>query len=169
MQGFAKRHANRVSGLILSQTGPPGEIAPGKGRFWALVVSLMPTGVIRWLFARLVGAMVKRMPGAEFWRGFYSGELEGFTREVLARRYLLTSDLVESLDWTSEAPDAWAGPVRILFSRKDAMVGSKMRSALSALYPQADTHVFQSDGHGAYVYDPVGFCQTVAAAVESQA
>ncbi len=47
------------------------------------------------------------------------------------------------------------------------MVGSKMRIELSALYPDADTHVFQSDGHGAYVYDPLGFSQTVASALES--
>ncbi len=78
-----------------------------------------------------------------------------------------SSYFVESYDWRLEAPDAWRGPVTILLSRKDAMVGSKMRIELSALYPDAATHVFQSDGHGAYVYDPLGFSQTVASALES--
>ena len=84
-------------------------------------------------------------------------------------RYLLTSDLVEVLDWAPDAPDTWEGPVTLLFSRKDALVGSKKRAALSSLYPQADTHVFQTDGHGSYVYDPIGFSRIVANAVESQA
>ena len=169
VQAFAKSHPERVARLILSQTGSPGGIPPGKGRFWARVVSMMPTGLIRWLFARLIGVMVKRMPGKDFWLPFYTEEIKRLDRRGLATRYLLTSDFVESYDWTPEAADAWRGPVTILSSRKDAMVGNKMRTALTALYPDADTHVFQSEGHGAYVYDPVGFSQTVASAMEAQA
>ena len=169
VQAFAKSHPERVARLILAQTGSPGGIAPGKGRFWARIVSVLPTGLIRWLFARLVGTMLKRTPGREFWLPFYSEEIKRLDRQGLASRYLLMSDFVESYDWTPEAADAWNGPVTILLSRKDAMVGSKMRTALSALYPDADTHVFQTEGHGAYVYDPVGFSQTVASALESQA
>ncbi len=167
VQAFAKSHPERVARLILAQTGSPGAIAPGKGRFWARVASIVPTGLIRWLFTRLVGTMLKRMPCRDFWLPFYSEEIRRLDRRRLANRYLLTSDFVESYDWTLEAVDAWRGPVTILFSRKDAMVGSKMRTALTALYPDADTHVLQSEGHGAYVYDPVGFSQTVASALES--
>ena len=168
VQAFAKSHPERVARLILSQTGSPGGIAPGKGRFWARIVSVLPTALIRWLLARLVGTMLKRMPGREFWLPFYSEEIKRLDRQGVASRYLLTSDFVESYDWTPEAADAWTGPVTILLSRKDAMVGSSMRTALSALYADADTHVFQTEGHGAYVYDPVGFSQTVASALESQ-
>ncbi len=135
----------------------------------ARIVSVLPTALIRWLFTRLVGAMLKRMPGREFWLPFYSGEIERLDRQGLVSRYLLMSDFVESYDWTPEAADAWSGPVTILLSRKDAMVGSKMRTALLALYPDADTHVFQTKGHGAYTSDPVGFSQAVASALESQA
>lgn len=165
VQAFAKSHPERVARLILSQTGSPGGIAPGKGRFWARIASVLPTALIRWLFTRLVGAMLKRVPAKEFWLRFYSEEIERLDRQGLVSRYLLTSDFVESYDWTPEAADAWSGPVTILLSRKDAMVGSRMRTVLSALYPDADTHVFQTEGHGAYVYDPVGFSQTVASAL----
>ncbi len=167
VQAFAKSHPERVVRLILAQTGPPGEIGPGKGRFWARVVSVLPTGLIRWLFERLVRGMLKRTPGKKFWMAFYSEEIQRLDRKSLASRYLLTSDLVESFVWTPDAHDAWKGLVTILFSRKDAMVGSKMRTALSALYPDADTHVFQTDGHAAYIHDPVGFSQTVASALGS--
>jgi len=169
VQAFAKSHPERVARLILSQTGSPGGIPPGKGRFWARIASVLPTALIRWLFARLVSAMLKRMPAKEFWLPFYSEEIERFDRQGLVSRYLLMSDFVESYEWTPEASDAWSGPVTILFSRKDAMVGSSMRTELSALYPDADTHVFQSEGHGAYVYDPVGFSRTVASALDSSA
>ena len=169
VQTFAKSHPERVARLILAQTGSPGGIPPGKGRFWARVVSVLPTALIRWLFTRLVSAMVKRMPGREFWLPFYSGEIKRLDRQGLVSRYLLMSDFVESYDWRPEAADAWCGPVTILLSRKDAMVGSKMRTALLALYPDADTHVFQTKGHGAYTSDPVGFSQAVASALESQA
>ncbi len=168
VQAFAKSHPERVACLLLSQTGSPGGIPPGKGRFWARIASVLPTALIRWLFTRLVSAMLKRMPGKEFWLPFYSEEIKRIDRHGLVSRYLLMSDFVESYDWTPEASDAWSGPVTILLSRKDAMVGSKMRTALSALYPDADTHIFQSEGHGAYVYDPVGFSQTVSSALDSQ-
>ncbi len=167
VQALAKSHPERVARLILSQTGSPASIAPGKGRFWARIAAVFPTRLIRWLFARLLSAMLKRMPAKEFWMPFYFEEIERLDREGLENRYLLMSDFVESYDWRLEAPDAWRGPVTILLSRKDAMVGSKMRIELSALYPDAATHVFQSDGHGAYVYDPLGFSQTVASALES--
>ncbi len=169
VQAFAKSHPERVDRLILSQTGSPGGIAPGKGRFWARIVSVLPTGLIRWLFTRLVGVMLKPVPGREFWLRFYSEEIKRLDRQGMASRYLLLSDFVGSYDWTPEAADAWSGPVTILLSRKDAMVGSKMRTTLSALYPDADTHVFQTEGHGAYVYDPVGFSQTVASALRGRA
>ena len=167
VQAFAKSHPERVDRLILAQTGSPGEIAPGKGRFWARIASVLPTWLIRWLFARLLSVMLKRMPAKEFWLPFYTEEVGRLDREGLVNRYLLMSDFVESYDWRPEATDAWTGAVTILLSRKDAMVGSKMRTALSVLYPDADTHVFQSDGHGAYVHDPVGFSQTAASALES--
>ncbi len=60
VQAFAKSHPERVARLILSQTVSPAGIPPGKGRFWARIASVLPTGLIRWLFARLVSAMLKR-------------------------------------------------------------------------------------------------------------
>ncbi len=162
IQAFAQTHPERVTGLILSQTGSPGGLGP-KSRFWARAVRWIPLFVLRGLLRLLLGKMLGKVTNGAFWSDHYQGVVDSLDQNSLPSRYELTADLAESLEWAHGGAGLWDGPVTILQSRRDSLVNRRTKDALRELYPSADTEFFPTDGHGAYVHDPLGFSRTVGA------
>jgi pimeloyl-ACP methyl ester carboxylesterase len=162
IQAFAQSHPERVTKLILSQTGSPGGLG-GKGRFWARAVRLIPLFVLKGLLRLLLRKMLGKVPDGAFWNDHYRGVVDSLDHASLKSRYELAADLAESYEWTPGAAGLWDGPVTILQSHNDSMVNRRTKDALGELYPSATSGWFPTDGHGAYVHDPLGFTRSVKA------
>jgi len=163
-QCFVRTYPDRVSKLILLNTGIPDErlgIATKRGK---PLVTLLPLGIVRFLVSTLlVKALSVRPEEQLFW--------QAMLRELVG--HLTRADLVSSFDETIDyrlhyhfSPgdlQTWPGNVLILQSDDDPATKPVMRQALRDLYPQAHLHTFHRAGHTPFLSQPDEFYPRVCA------
>ena len=158
-QCFVRKYPDRVSKLILMNTGIPDEQLGRATQRGKPLVTLLPLGIVRFLVSTLVleKALSVRPEEQLFW--------QAMMHELVA--HLTRSDMVSSFDETIDyrlhyhfSPDdltAWPGNVLILQSDDDPATKSAMRMALRNLYPQAQVHTFHQAGHTPFLSQPDEF------------
>lgn len=153
-QAFARRHPARVASLILAQSGAPRPARAVLSRALAAIVARLPTAAA-FAALRLASAWFLRgsAPERRFWRSHFDMVVAAQTREALVSRFLLAADFDGGYKLHPADPDAWHGPVAILESASDGLVGAGERAALRALYPQARVYTL-SGGHHDSVFHP---------------
>lgn len=158
-QCFVRRYPDRVSKLILMNTGIPDEQLGRATQRGKPLVTLLPLGIVRFLVSTLVleRALSVRPEERLFW--------QALLRELVAQ--LTRADMVSSFDDTIDyrlhyhfSPDdltAWPGKLLILQSDDDPATKPAMRLALRQLYPQAHVHTFHQAGHTPFLSQPDEF------------
>ena len=163
-QCFVRKYPDRVSKLILLNTGIPDERLGRATKRGKPLVTLLPAGVLRALVSAALGKALAVPPEEKvFWRALL--------RELVAQ--LTRADLVSSFDdsidyrlnshFSPADLATWPGKVLILQSDDDPATKPAMRQALSNLYPQAQAHTFHQAGHTPFLSQPDEFYPLVSA------
>lgn len=163
-QCFVRKYPERVSRLVLLNTGIPNEQLGKATKRSKPLVTLLPLSVVRPLVSALLGKALSVPPEDQlFWRAMM--------RELVA--HLTRADMVSTFDETIDyrlnyrfSPDdlaAWPGNVLILQSDNDPATKPAMRLALRDLYPQAQVHTFHQAGHTPFLSQPDEFYPRVRA------
>ena len=157
-QCLVRRYSQRVSKLILMNTGIPDERVGRATERTKPLVTRLPLSLMRVLVERVLARALAVRPEEQlFWRAML--------RELVAQ--LTRADMVSSFDDTIDyrlhyhfAPTDlkdWPGKVLILQSDDDPATRPPMRLALRALYPGAQVHVFHQAGHTPFLSQPDQF------------
>jgi pimeloyl-ACP methyl ester carboxylesterase len=172
-QAFARRHPARVASLILAQSGAPRPARARLSRALAAVTARVPPAVT-FAALRFVSAWFLRGPAPRpqdeaqplrrFWRAHFDMVVAAQSREALVSRFLLAADFDSAYTLNPADPDAWRGPVAIIESSHDGLVGAGERAALCALYPQARVHTI-AGGHNDSVLRPEAQIAQLAAII----
>lgn len=163
-QCFVRKYPDRVSKLILLNTGLPDEQLGRATKYTKPLVTLLPLGIVRTLVSRILTKVLSvRAEERLFW--------QAMMRELVAQ--LTRADMVSSFDETIDyrlnyhfSPDdlsAWTGKILILQSDDDPATRPPMRLALQHMYPQAQAHTFHQAGHTPFLSQPDEFYPRVQA------
>jgi len=146
---FAKRYPERVSGLILANTGfycgARAKLVPAAYRAFAL----FPPSAFRRLVISKKTRLVKGSKDAEFWSKFYDEELSQpdagqrvKSHFILGAQFCLASPLNHPLPI----------PVQIIGAEDDRGFTDRERAFLQTLYPQATVKIFPAPtGHMSFL------------------
>lgn len=169
-QAFARRHPARVASLILAQSGAPRPARARLSRALAAIVARVPPPAA-FAALRLASAWFLRGRGPErrFWRGHFAMVAAHQSREALVSRFLLAADFDGGYRLDPAGPEAWRGPVAIIESSRDSLVGSAERAALRALYPQASVHSLAGGHHDSVLFPDVQIAQLAAILLAEEA
>jgi pimeloyl-ACP methyl ester carboxylesterase len=147
-QIFVRRYRNRVSQLILSNTGVPlPHLAmPVLMTYW--IARILPWALTSTLLRKpLLTTVDQSGTDRAFWVGYldelFSARL---TKEDLLSNTLLQRDYHRRFHFTPEDLKDWNGRVLIAESDTD-VIGPARRKALRETYPQAEVHTFHNAGH----------------------
>ena len=157
-QCFVRKYPDRVSKLILLNTGAPDNQLGRATQFTKPLVTLLPLSLVRFLVQQLLGKALSVRPEERlFW--------QAMMHELVAR--LTRADMVSSFDETIDyrlnyhfSPDdlsTWTGNVLMLQSDDDPATTEARRMALRALYRQAQVHTFHRAGHTPFLSQPDEF------------
>jgi len=163
-QCFVRKYPDRVSKLILLNTGLPDERLGRATKYTKPLVTLLPLKIVRALVSRiLTKALSVQQEERLFW--------QAMMRELVGQ--LTRADMVSSFDETIDyrlnyhfSPDdlaAWTGKILILQSDDDPATRPAMRLALQQMYPQAQVHTFHQAGHTPFLSQPDEFYPRVQA------
>jgi len=163
-QCFVRKYPERVSKLILLNTGIPVERLGRTTKRMKPLVTLLPLGIVRSLVSTLLVKALSVQPEEQlFW--------QAMLRELVAK--LTRADMVSSFDETIDyrlnyhfSPadlTTWSGNILILQSDDDPATKPEMRLALRNLYSQAQTHTFHQAGHTPFLSQPDEFYPLVRA------
>ena len=161
---FAVRHPERVTGLVLANTGfycgLRAMLVPAACRVFA---RLPPSA-----FARLVKSkknrLVRGAKDAEFWSKFYDDELSQpdagervKSHFILGAQFCLASSLNHPLQ----------SPVQIIGAQDDRGFTDRERAFLATLYPQASVKIFPAPtGHMSFLTRPDEYASIVRHFIE---
>ena len=149
-QYFVRRHPDRVRSLVLSHTAAP---RPSYGRTAVIRIAarLLPAGPYRALVSRrLRGAFVNADP---FWLRLFDTAVASLSKADLMSRVALAGQFMQ-LSYAPGDLTTWPGRILILEANDDPLIPAAARSALRALYPQAQVHTFSGTGHSAAILEP---------------
>lgn len=163
-QCFVRQYPDRVSKLILLNTGVPDERLGKATKYTKPLVTLLPLGLVRALVSRILAKALAVRPEEQlFW--------QAMMRELVGQ--LTGADMVSSFDETIDyrlnyhfSPDdlaAWRGKILVLQSDDDPATRPAMRLALQHMYPQAQVHTFHQAGHTPFLSQPDEFYPLVQA------
>jgi pimeloyl-ACP methyl ester carboxylesterase len=151
-QSLVRAYPERVEKLILTAIGPPN---PENSRqlAWLLpLLRIMPMFLLRGLinrsFGRLDSSQRTDPQQALLWAlvnevmTFRVGRADFVT----AMRRLI--DQTENYTFSPDDLDDWPGSILMLFGDGDPATSPEKRQAMKALYPRAETIVFQGGEHG---------------------
>ena len=154
-QCLVRRFPEHTRALILSGTGAPDSAQARSNRRVLRLLPWLPMPLVRGalgLLLRLVLARVGRE--REHVRAAYRPLVDGLERADLESRYRLAIDFAEAHRFTPGDLADWPGSVLLLEGEGDRVASLKVREALRALYPQAETHTFRGAGHAAALAVP---------------
>jgi len=149
-QVFVRRFPVVTRSLILSHTVAPDPTGIEQTRRMLKVLSLLPTGVLRWILGRMLG---KLMP-----TGASSPPMLlmlAMFREIMSH-HLAKADFLGIMDrtldfydrvWTPQDLAGWPGKILLVLAEDDPASPEKVRTALQTLYPKAELHLFRGTGH----------------------
>jgi maspardin len=157
-QCFVRKYSDRVSRLILLNTGIPGERLGKATKRSKPLVTLLPLGIVRPLVsAVLVKALSVRPEEQLFWRALLHELVGNLTRADMISSFDETIDYRLNYHFSPDDLTAWPGNVLILQSDDDPATKPAMRLALRNLYPQAQVHTFHQAGHTPFLSQPDEF------------
>ncbi len=161
-QALVRRNPDRVANLLLSHTAVLVPERAKTNRRAVKVAHYLPTTVVRTLLRIIVWLLLTKVQEErKFWRSYFGEILGSLTREFLIGRYQASIDLCENYRWTPNDLDDWSGKVLIIESDDDPVAHQCLRSALKALYPNAQVHTFHGTGHGSDVANPIQYAAIV--------
>ena len=147
-QVFVRRHPDRVSELILSNTGVPLHYLARQVRvtYWiAKALSWRLTSKV--LRKPLVKTVDQSGADQAFWAGYFDELFTvRLTKADVLSNILIQHDYHLRFRFTPGDLKDWSGRVLIAESDTDA-IGPSRRRALREAYPQAEVHTFHNGGH----------------------
>ena len=147
-QCFVRKYPDRVSKLILLNTGIPDEQLGRATKRWKPLVSFLPLGIVRFLVQKLlVKALSVRSEEQLFWQAMLHELVAQLTRADMVSSFDETIDYRLNYHFSPDDLATWTGKVLILQSDDDPATKPAMRLALRNLYPQAQIYTFQRAGH----------------------
>jgi pimeloyl-ACP methyl ester carboxylesterase len=163
-QCFVRKYPQRVTRLILMNTGiPDKELGRATARSKPLV-TLLPLSIVRWLVGTILSRAVAVRPEERlFWRAVMRELVAQFTRADIVSSFDDTIDYRVNYCFSAEDLEDWPGKMLILQSDDDAATRPEMRAALRGLYPRAQVHTFHRAGHVPFLSQPDEFYPLVGA------
>lgn len=147
-QVLIRRHPERISALILSNTGVPLRYLAPSVRIFELIAHALPWPVITSLLRKpLLTALDPAGAAADFWRE-YLDELfsSRIAKADLLANFRIQHDYHVRFHFAPEDLKNWHG--RILIAESDTdVIGPRRRRALRRTYPNADVRTFHNGGH----------------------
>jgi pimeloyl-ACP methyl ester carboxylesterase len=147
-QVFVRRYPERVSELILSNTGVPLRYLAGPVRVTYWIARVMPWRVVtKLLRSPLLKTVDQTRADREFWQE-YLDELCSvrLTKADVLSNMLNQHDYHVRFRFAPEDLKQWRGRVLIAESDTD-VIGPRRRKALRETYPQATLRTFHNAGH----------------------
>ncbi len=161
-QCFVRKYPERVSKLILLNTGIPDEQLGRATQRGKPLVTLLPLGIVRPLISALLAkALSVQAEEQRFWRALLHELVGNLTRADLVSSFDETIDYRLNYSFSPTDLASWQGKVLILQSDDDPATKPAMRLALRNLYPQAQVHTFQQAGHTPFLSQPDEFYPVV--------
>jgi len=148
-QVCVRRHPDRISALILSNTGVPIRyLAPAK-RLLELIFRATPWSVATSLLRKpLIKVVDPAGEATAFWTA-YLDELfaSRLTKADLLSNLRIQHDYYRRFQFMPQDLENWPG--RILIAESDTdVIGPRLRLALRQTYPKAEVRTFHNGGHG---------------------
>ncbi len=164
-QCFVRRYPDRVSKLILLNTGIPDERLGRATQRVKPLATLLPLRLVRFLVERLVlgRALATRPEEQAFWRALLHELVAQLTRADMVSSFDDTIDYRLHYHFSPADLATWPGKVLILQSDDDPATTPAMRAALRTPYPHAQVHSFHQAGHTPFLSQPDEFYPRVRA------
>ena len=157
-QCFVRKYPERVSKLILLNTGIPDVRLGRATRRAKPLVTVLPMSIVRFLFNGIVGKALSVRPEEQlFWQAMMHELVAHLTRADLVSTFDETIDYRLNYHFSPNDLKSWPGKVLILQSDDDPATTPEMRRALRNLYPQAQVHMFHQAGHTPFLSQPDEF------------
>lgn len=145
-QFLAAHYPERVASLLLSNTGAPD---PAYAARWRLATNLSSPLSERLAHATMRATIRLFLPGdspvQRFWRDYFAAAIPSLTKQAMVARLRLTAEMNAAGRDLSHHP--YRGPVLIVDAAEDALVPTRQRAALRALYPHAHCAALADKGH----------------------
>lgn len=168
-QCFVRKYPDKVSKLILLNTGVPDERLGKATQRSKPLVTFLPMGIVRFLVKKLlVKALSVRPEEQLFWQSMMYELVAQLTRADMISSFDETIDYRLNYHFTPTDLATWAGKMLILQSDDDPATKPAMRLALRNLYPQAQIHTFHQAGHTPFLSQPDEFYPLVRAFLHEQ-
>lgn len=147
-QIFVRRHPDRVSELILSNTGVPLRYLALPVRITYWIAKAMPWALTSKLLRK---PLLKTVDQSGANHAFWAGYLDELCSARLTKADMLSNILIQHdyhcrFRFTPADLKDWYGCVLILESDTD-VIGPRRRKALRETYPQAKVHTFHNAEH----------------------
>ncbi len=163
-QCFVRKYPDRVSKLILMNTGIPDERLGKATKYTKPLVTMLPPGMVRALVSTLLAKALSVRPEERlFWRTLMRELVGQLTRADMVSSFDATIDYRLNYHFSPNDLAAWSGKMLILQSDDDPATRPEMRKALRQLYPQAQVHTFHQAGHTPFLSQPDKFYACVEA------
>jgi len=149
-QCMVRAHPERVSTLILAQTGVRHFVGPTPISVLRWLLQAAPAPVVRWFMWRTWQVLIADI-GADkrFWMGLLHNILE--TELSKAHLVAVTAAIADFTAHHRPMPgdlSAWDGPVLLLQSEHDRAFAAQA-AEIGAVYPHATVQILRGAGHGA--------------------
>lgn len=161
-QCFVRKYPDRVSKLILLNTGIPDERLGKATRRAKPLVTALPLRIVRFLINGILGKALSVRPEEQlFWQAMMRELVAQMTRADIVSTFDETIDYRLNYHFSPNDLESWPGKVLILQSDDDPATKPEMRRALRNLYPQAQVHMFHQAGHTPFLSQPDEFYRRV--------
>lgn len=149
-QCLVRAHPERVSTLILAQTGVRHFVGPAPITVLQWLLQAAPALVVRWFMWRTWRVLIADI-GAD--QPFWMGLLHNILETELSKAHLVAvmaaiADFTAHHRPTPGDLSAWAGPVLLLQSEHDRAFAAQA-AEIRAVYPHATVRILRGAGHGA--------------------
>jgi pimeloyl-ACP methyl ester carboxylesterase len=147
-QAFVRRHPGLTRSLVLSHTFPPDPANVKAFKNTVGWLPLLPQGALRWLMGKRMGSLMTV-------KTTETALLQAMFEELMYHR-LTKADILSGLwrtvdyfgqQYTSQDLSGWPGKVLLVLADDDPGTPEPVRTAMSALYPEARLHLFHGTGH----------------------
>lgn len=160
-QFLAAAYPERVASLLLSNTGAP---EPAYAARWRLAANLSSPLSERLAHAAMRATIRLFLPGGSpaqrFWRDYFAAAIPSLTKQAMAARLRLTAEMNAAGRELASHP--YRGPVLIVDAGEDALVSTRQRAALRALYPHARCASLADKGHVGALDDAAAYIAAYA-------
>lgn len=162
-QVFTHRHPDLVSRLVLSHTYPPvarraKSVAPALRLF-----RLLPLPMVKKMLRQRMTGILPPSPSPELL--LIAAQVREavdtrLTRQAALSTYLRMMDF-DRQAYTPSDLAGWSGKTLIMLAEDDPTTPEALREELTALYPQAQVHLFKGSGHATSILESGEYIQLI--------